>query len=333
MSPVCVRSSASVALARPKSATQTLPSRSSSRFDGLMSRWRMPWPWAWARASATWTPIRATPWANRRSVSVSGRCRLASGRSAGADPTARPGRAARRTRRAGVVAPPRPDVRSPSRPAANRPVASDVRDIGRRRSAPRASGDGRPARSPSPRASQPPQLVQHRVEALALDELHDVEVRALVLADAEDRHDVGVVQPRRRAGLALEPADLLGDRRALRPAGPSGPRGGRATPARPRRRRPCRRGPSREAVGTRPAGPADAPAAVPAPVATDPVLSPESPARSSIIRRPGNTARISSAKLGVSSAYSSGVACSPRPLAGEELLGQRLDRVAPLAGC
>ena len=33
---------------------------SSSRFDGLMSRWRMPWRLAYSRASATWTPIRAT---------------------------------------------------------------------------------------------------------------------------------------------------------------------------------------------------------------------------------------------------------------------------------
>src|SRR5438445_12905664 len=61
MSPVWVRLSPSVsALARPKSVTQTLPVSSSSRLDGLMSRWRMPWLAAWARASATCTPTRAT---------------------------------------------------------------------------------------------------------------------------------------------------------------------------------------------------------------------------------------------------------------------------------
>ena len=60
MSPVRVRSSSSTALARPKSVTQTTPWTSSSRFDGLMSRWSMPCRWAYSRASATWSPIRAT---------------------------------------------------------------------------------------------------------------------------------------------------------------------------------------------------------------------------------------------------------------------------------
>ena len=46
MSPVCVRFCWSSALARPKSVTQTVPRVSSSRFDGLMSRWRMPCLWA-----------------------------------------------------------------------------------------------------------------------------------------------------------------------------------------------------------------------------------------------------------------------------------------------
>ena len=36
----------------------------------------------------------------------------------------------------------------------------------------------------------------------------------LVLADAEDRHDVRVVQLRRRPGFALEAADLLAVQRA-----------------------------------------------------------------------------------------------------------------------
>ena len=60
MSPEWVRSSASAALASPKSATQTLPLGSSRRFDGLTSRWRTPWRLAYSSASATWRPIRAT---------------------------------------------------------------------------------------------------------------------------------------------------------------------------------------------------------------------------------------------------------------------------------
>ncbi len=55
-----------------------------------------------------------------------------------------------------------------------------------------------------------PQLVDDGVEAQAGDELHDVVRRAILLADAEDRHDVGVVQPGRRPGLALEADELLG---------------------------------------------------------------------------------------------------------------------------
>ncbi len=57
MSPVWVRLSASAVLARPKSATQTLPWVSSRRFEGLTSRWTMPWRLACSRASATWMPI------------------------------------------------------------------------------------------------------------------------------------------------------------------------------------------------------------------------------------------------------------------------------------
>ena len=37
------------------------------------------------------------------------------------------------------------------------------------------------------------------------DELHGKVVQALMLADAEDWHDVGMVQPGRRAGLAAKP--------------------------------------------------------------------------------------------------------------------------------
>jgi hypothetical protein len=60
------------------------------------------------------------------------------------------------------------------------------------------------------------QFGQDFIEAPALDELHDVIVHRGTpvprspLADTEDRHDVGVVQPGRRPRLALEAAQLLG---------------------------------------------------------------------------------------------------------------------------
>ena len=44
-------------LARPKSVTQTVPSVSSSKFDGLMSRYTIPSLWRRPRTSATWKPI------------------------------------------------------------------------------------------------------------------------------------------------------------------------------------------------------------------------------------------------------------------------------------
>jgi hypothetical protein len=53
-------------------------------------------------------------------------------------------------------------------------------------------------------------LVQHGVQSLAVNELHGVVMDALVFADAEHRHDVGMVQPGRRAGLAAEALELLG---------------------------------------------------------------------------------------------------------------------------
>ena len=56
------------------------------------------------------------------------------------------------------------------------------------------------ARSRSRRSS-----CDDQVQALALDELHGIEADIAVLAHLEDRHDVGVVQPRRGAGLAAEP--------------------------------------------------------------------------------------------------------------------------------
>ncbi|MCG3180811.1 MAG: hypothetical protein BIFFINMI_03174 [Phycisphaerae bacterium] len=64
--------------------------------------------------------------------------------------------------------------------------------------------DGRqfgPLAAPGERCDDP-------VQPRALDVLHDVEVKPLLLADAVDLHDVGVVQPRRDAGLALEALEL-----------------------------------------------------------------------------------------------------------------------------
>ena len=58
--------------------------------------------------------------------------------------------------------------------------------------------------------TQPADLLEDDLEGLTADELHGEEMEALVLADAEDRHDVGMVQPRRRAGLAAEPLEIGG---------------------------------------------------------------------------------------------------------------------------
>ncbi len=73
----------------------------------------------------------------------------------------------------------------------------------------RRGGRGRPgalrhSRLP-PGIAQPRQLVDDLVEPLALDELHRVVGHLAVAADLVDRHDVGVVQPRRRLRLAAEP--------------------------------------------------------------------------------------------------------------------------------
>ena len=58
--------------------------------------------------------------------------------------------------------------------------------------------------------AQPPQLAQDRVEAPALDILHEVVMVPFLMPAAENRHDIGVVQPGRRPGFPLEPLDLLG---------------------------------------------------------------------------------------------------------------------------
>ena len=54
------------------------------------------------------------------------------------------------------------------------------------------------------------QLFQHVIQPQALDELHDVIRHAVLLADAEDRDDVGVVQLGSGFRLALEPPLGLG---------------------------------------------------------------------------------------------------------------------------
>ena len=59
---------------------------------------------------------------------------------------------------------------------------------------------------PLPQARQ---LVDDQLEPLALDELHGVEDDLAVLAHLEDRHDIGVVQPRRGPRLAAEPLQRL----------------------------------------------------------------------------------------------------------------------------
>ena len=58
--------------------------------------------------------------------------------------------------------------------------------------------------------AQKSDFLQHAVQAEARDELHDVIMRAPMMADAEDGNDVGVVQPGSRLGLALEAQQLLG---------------------------------------------------------------------------------------------------------------------------
>src|SRR6266516_1391222 len=51
---------------------------------------------------------------------------------------------------------------------------------------------------------EPPARLQHRPQGLAVDQLHDDEGQAALLTGVVDRHDVGVGEPRRGAGLAVE---------------------------------------------------------------------------------------------------------------------------------
>jgi hypothetical protein len=57
---------------------------------------------------------------------------------------------------------------------------------------------------------EPTQLVDDRVQPLALDELHGIVADLAILADLEDRHDIRVVELGRRAGLAAEAGQGLG---------------------------------------------------------------------------------------------------------------------------
>ena len=66
-------------------------------------------------------------------------------------------------------------------------------------------------------AAQAAHVFQDGVEALALDELHRVEIRAVVFAAAVDGDDVGMVQPAGDLGLAAEAR-----RKAPRTARPGG---------------------------------------------------------------------------------------------------------------
>ena len=68
-----------------------------------------------------------------------------------------------------------------------------------------------------PRALQPPQFPQHFIQTKAVDVLHGVVMQATLLAHAEHRHDVRMVQPGCRPRLAIEsrlprlvPDQLLG---------------------------------------------------------------------------------------------------------------------------
>ena len=172
--------------------------------------------------------------------------------------------------------------------------------------------DGRPRTRGRSGVAQPLQLGQDGVESLALDELHHVEVSRLVVADAEDRHDVRVMQPRRGPRLALEPADVLGigqrpgrqhlqrhtatERLLLGLVNHPHPAAADLAGSKARTRQAGRWSPRR------PCPPA---------VAIEPVRPAVSAPRSSISSKAGNNAAISSARSGCRAAYSSAVAASP----------------------
>jgi hypothetical protein len=96
-------------------------------------------------------------------------------------------------------------------------VGSDAPRLGSREAgADPSAGTGSepPGRSgPLPRGrsrAQSLQLLDDQVETLSLDELHRVIQDVAVLADLEDGHDIGVMEPGRGAGLVAEPLQGLG---------------------------------------------------------------------------------------------------------------------------
>jgi hypothetical protein len=60
------------------------------------------------------------------------------------------------------------------------------------------------ARGPAPLGTQPPHFLEHGIQALAVDKLHGVVVNRLRLADAEDGHNIGMVQLRCSPCLSAE---------------------------------------------------------------------------------------------------------------------------------
>src|SRR6516162_7254567 len=62
-------------------------------------------------------------------------------------------------------------------------------------------------------AAQPLHLFQDHLQPLAVDELHGVVTRPLLLADAVDRDDVGMVQPGRCLCFALKALQVQGPAR------------------------------------------------------------------------------------------------------------------------
>jgi hypothetical protein len=73
-------------------------------------------------------------------------------------------------------------------------------------------------------APEPPQVIEDRVQAMALDEWHGVIVHAPEFAHAVDRDDVAVVEPPGRSRLEPEPLDLGGGQPGLSSVAPFGAR-------------------------------------------------------------------------------------------------------------
>ena len=125
---------------------------------------------------------------------------------------------------------------------------------GRFRLGPGLPGGGRAGRFEDLRKGlASPQCPDDLVQPAAGDELHDVVVKPLLLADAEDRDDVRVVELGDGLGLAVEALHgpgveerVAGEQLEARPCG-------RAIPGQPHRRSPCRPGRSRGRSGGRPA--------------------------------------------------------------------------------